>query len=316
MRILTRNEIEKTLPSIDLMGEIEKGFVAYSEGRAVVPAVGELTFEEPPGDVHIKYGYIRGEEHYVIKIASGFYDNPKIDLPSSDGMMLLFEQQTGRLSAVLLDEGLLTDVRTAVAGAIAAKYLAPERVERIGIFGTGAQARLQLEYLKPVTACSDVVVWGRGAESRERYKRDMENAGYRIETTTDPCRVAASANLIVMTTPSKEPLLSAADVGRGVHITAMGSDTAGKQELDAAILAKADLVIVDSRSQCVERGEAAHAAHAGLVELSALRELGEVIAQGGKARSSEDQLTVADLTGVAVQDIQITQAVWKTSSRR
>lgn len=309
MQFLSRGEIEAKLGSLGLMEAIEEGFVAYSEGRAVVPPVGELLFEEPPGDVHIKYGYIRGEELYVVKIASGFYDNPKLGLPSSNGLMLLFEQRTGRLAAVLHDEGLLTDVRTAVAGAIAAKYLAPEKVERIGIFGTGIQARLQLRHLKPVTPCADVVVWGRSADSLERYRTDMEAAGYRVETTSDPGRLARSANLIVTATPSREPLLSAADVGGGVHVTAMGSDTPGKQELDAALLAKADLVVVDSRSQCLERGEAAHAVRRGLLRESDLSELGEVIRGGRRARSSEDQLTVADLTGVAVQDIQIAKAV-------
>ncbi len=152
MKILTLDQIKSALPSVDLMGEIESGFIAYSQGRAVVPPVGELVMQDPPGDVHIKYGYLMGDDYYVIKIASGFYDNPKLDLPSGNGLMLVFSQKSGVLEAVLLDQGHLTDIRTAVAGAIAAKYLAPSKVARIGIVGTGVQARLQLEYLAPVTA--------------------------------------------------------------------------------------------------------------------------------------------------------------------
>jgi ornithine cyclodeaminase len=315
MRILDRDQIRTALAAVDLMAEIEEAFVAYSEGRSVVPPVGELTFDEPPGEVHIKYGYVRGEDYYVVKIASGFYDNPKLGLPSGDGLMLLFEQRTGRLASILRDQGLLTDVRTAVAGAIAAKYLAPERVERIGVVGTGVQARLQVEYLRPVTACKDLVVWGRSEESLGRYRHDMQAAGYRVETTTDAGRVARGANLIVTATPSRQPLLASADVGASVHVTAVGSDTVGKQELEAAILGRADLVVVDSRSQCTERGETAHALAAGLVEASALRELGEVI-RGGRARTSEDQLTVADLTGVAVQDVRIASAVHRAAASR
>jgi ornithine cyclodeaminase len=315
MRILNRDQIRTALAAVDLMAEIEEAFVAYSEGRSVVPPVGELTFDEPPGEVHIKYGYVRGEDYYVVKIASGFYDNPKLGLPSGDGLMLLFEQRTGRLASILRDQGLLTDVRTAVAGAIAAKYLAPERVERIGVVGTGVQARLQVEYLRPVTACKDLVVWGRSEESLGRYRHDMQAAGYRVETTTDAGRVARGANLIVTATPSRQPLLASADVGASVHVTAVGSDTVGKQELEAAILGRADLVVVDSRSQCTERGETAHALAAGLVEASALRELGEVI-RGGRARTSEDQLTVADLTGVAVQDVRIASAVHRAAASR
>ena len=129
--------------------------------KAVVPPVGELVLQDPPGDVHIKYGYLTDDDYYVIKIASGFYENPKLGLPSSNGLMLVFEQKTGELRSILLDEGHLTDVRTAVAGAIAARYLAPSNVSRIGILGTGIQARLQLQYLQPVTSCRDVIVCGR-----------------------------------------------------------------------------------------------------------------------------------------------------------
>lgn len=301
--------MKEALAGVDLIGEIEKGFVAYSEGRSVVPPVGELLFEEPAGEVHIKYGYIRGEDYYVVKIASGFYENPKLGLPSGDGLMLVFHQKTGRVADVLYDGGYLTDVRTAVAGAIAAKYLAPERVERIGVFGTGVQARLQVEHLRGIVDARDLLVWGRSAGSLARYRADMEALGYRVEATRDPARVTANANLIVTATPSREPLVRSADLAGGVHVTAVGSDTVGKQEVEAEVLGRADLVVVDSRSQCVERGEAAHAVAAGLVRVEELRELGEVIAAGGRGRTSDDEITVVDLTGVAVQDVQIAKAV-------
>ena len=185
MKIVTLDQIKSVLPAIDLTSEIEAGFVAYSHGQSVVPPVGELVMHDPPGDVHIKYGYLTGDDYYVIKIASGFYENPKLGLPSSNGLMLLFSQKTGELGAVLLDEGYLTDVRTAVAGAIAAKYLAPSRVDRIGVVGTGVQARLQLEYLKPVTDCRDVLVWGRGETTLRAYASDMEAQAFSVRTTRE-----------------------------------------------------------------------------------------------------------------------------------
>lgn len=119
-----------------------------------------IRLDNPPGDVHLKYGYIQGDAYYVIKIASGFYENQKLGLPSSNGLMLLFCQKTGELLSILLDEGYLTDLRTATAGAIAAKYLAPRKVNCIGIVGTGTQARLQLRNLKRITDCRNVIVWG------------------------------------------------------------------------------------------------------------------------------------------------------------
>jgi len=308
MKIVPLEEIQKVLPSLDLMPAIEEGFKAYSEGRAVIPPIGELILDK--GEVHIKYGFIRGEEFYVIKIASGFYGNPAIGLPSGNGCMLLFKQETGEMAAILLDEGLLTNVRTAVAGAVAAKYCAPKDVKRIGIVGAGTQARLQLEWLAKVTPCRDVLAWGLNASEVKKYKRDMEPLGFTVETTLDASAVLKACNLVVTATPSKTPLLRAEDLRPGTHITAVGSDTPDKQELDSAILAKADLVVADSISQCRLRGEIHKALESGHIQESRCVELGAVIAGRAKGRTSESQITVVDLTGVAVQDIEIASAVF------
>jgi ornithine cyclodeaminase len=308
--VVTLAEIRNALGGIDPLPLIEDGFVAYSRGRAVVPPVGELVFDDPPGDVHIKYGYIRGGDIYVIKIASGFYDNPKRGLPSGDGLMLVFDQKTGVLQAVLLDEGYLTNLRTAVAGAAVAKVLAPRRVARAGILGAGVQGRMQLEWLRRVRSFDEAVVWGVDDAELEAYRRDMERPGLAIRTTRRAEDVAAAANLIVTCTPATQPLLRAEWIRPGTHITAMGSDTPVKQELDPAILAKADRVVVDSLSQSELRGEVYRAVSAGAIGRERLIELGRVIEDPGLGRASDDEITVADLTGVAVQDIQIAAAVW------
>jgi len=315
VKIATLAEIKTVLPSLDLLPAIEEGFVAYSSGRAVVPPVGELILDK--GEVHIKYGYIRGEDIYVIKIASGFYGNPALGLPSGNGGMLLFKQSTGEFEAILLDEGHLTDVRTAVAGAVAAKYFAPRKVERIGIVGAGVQARLQLQWLARVTPCRDVLVWGPLADELVSYEREMSERGYIVETTSDPSAILRTCNLVVTATPSRKPLLSAADLRPGIHITAVGSDTPDKQELDPEILARADVVAADSMPQCRLRGEIHRALEAGLIKEDRCVELGAVIAGRAKGRTSDSQITVVDLTGVAVQDIEIASAVYRalTSSR-
>ncbi len=309
MKMISLEQIKAVLPSLDLMPAIEAGFAAYSAGRALVPPVGELLLGK--GEVHIKYGYLHEDQYYVIKIASGFYDNPKIGLPSSNGLMLLFSQQTGELVSILLDEGHLTDMRTAVAGAIAAKYLAPVNVERMGIVGTGTQARLQLQYLKHVTACRKALVWGRGEPQLERYRRDMEAHGFIVETTRTTGNILRTCNLVITATPATAPLLHVADLQPGTHITAVGSDTPEKQELDSAILARADVVVADSISQCLERGEIHKAIESGHIRQDDLVELGNVIAGKTAGRTSDDQITVADLTGVAVQDIKIATAVYE-----
>ena len=316
IRFAGPDAIREALRGLDPVPLIEAGFAAYSRGEVVVPPVGEMIFEDPPGDVHIKYGYIKGGDIYVIKIASGFYDNPKRGLPSGDGLMLVFDQRTGVLQAILLDEGYLTNLRTAVAGAVVAKYLAPRRVSKAGILGAGVQGRMQLEWLRRVRTFDEAVVWGVDDAELEAFRHDMETPGLTIRTTRRAEDVAAASNLIVTCTPSTRPLLEAGWIRPGTHITAMGSDTPSKQELDPAILAKADRVVVDSLSQSELRGEVYRAVSAGAIGRDRLVELGRVIEDPGLRRASDDEITVADLTGVAVQDIQIAAAVFRAVTQR
>lgn len=309
MLLIKLEQIRKILPELDLLPEIEEGFRAYSAKKVVVPPVGEMLMEK--GEVHIKYGYVKGEDFYVIKVASGFYENPDLGLPSSNGLMLLFSQHTGQLLSILLDEGFLTDVRTAIAGAIAARHLAPEKVERIGILGTGNQARLQLKYLKQVTGCREVSVWGRSTSKLESYVTEMEAEGFSIKATTRVSDLGRSCNLIICTTPSKSPLLFWDDIRPGTHISAIGSDTPDKQELDPLILKHADIVVGDSLEQCMYRGEIHQALKAGAIDKQKPFELGSLIAGSCSGRTSEQQISIADLTGVAVQDIRIASEVYR-----
>lgn len=312
-RTIDLTTIKKIVTSLDLIPLIEQGFVAYSNGQAVVPPIGELQLDK--GEVHIKYGFIESQPYYVIKIASGFYGNSKLGLSTSGGCMLVFSQETGQLKSVLLDGGYLTDVRTAVAGAIAAKHLAPKEVQRIGVVGTGIQAFMQVEHLRSVTECRRVMVWGRSSGSVKNYvTRIQESAiaqdsGFEIEVASDLSTLQRQCDLIVTTTPSCKPLLTLEDLQPGTHITAVGSDMPEKQELDSRILAKADSVVGDSIEQCKTRGEISRALQSGAINGDCAIELGDVIAGKRSGRSNDQQITVADLTGVAVQDIQIATAV-------
>ena len=316
VKIFNKSEIKHALEKVDSIEAIEKGFAAYSQEKVVVPPVAELLFSDPPGELHIKYGYIKDDPFSVIKIASGFYENTKLGLPTGDGLMLLFSQKTGQLMGILLDEGHLTNVRTAAAGAVAAKYLAPNIIHRIGIFGAGVQGRMQLTYLKTVTSCREALVWGINQDELDHYKKDMENEGFFVQTTMDSDEIASSCNLIVTATPSRSPLLHASQIRKGTHITAMGSDTPEKNELDPGILEKADIVAADSLSQCRSRGEIYQAVRSGRLKPEKVIELGRIILQPELGRRSEDQITAADLTGVAVQDIQISVAVFNILTKK
>ncbi len=313
--VLELDEIQRLIDVPQLIREIETGFVLYSEGKVTVPPVGFLHFEDPPGDVHIKYGFVSGDEYYVLKMASGFYANAALGLPVADGLLLVFSQKTGELKLILLDKCWLTDMRTAAAGAVAAKHLAAQTVGDIGIVGTGVQARMQLEMLRDVVDCKSCMVWGRDPAKVEsmiedlRAKDSVRAWGLQIEPAESLDHLVSRCNLIVTTTSARGPLIRADQVQKGTHITAMGSDDHGKQELEAKLLAKADLVVADSLSQCVDHGECFAAVQGGHIEKDSILELGDVIKTPTLGRTSEDQITVADLTGVAIQDIQIAKMV-------
>ena len=162
--IYNRWQLEEAISPKKLIAAIEEGFIAYSQGKVVVPPVGQLLFDDPPGDCHIKYGYVRGGSTFTIKVATGFYGNAALGIPSGDGIILVFSARTGQLITILDDKGFLTDARTAAAGAVAAKLLAPPRVSCIGIVGAGVQAKMQLDYLRHVLPTRRAMVWARSAK--------------------------------------------------------------------------------------------------------------------------------------------------------
>lgn len=310
--ILTLSQIKEHLPAIDLIPLIENAFVAYSKGDAVIPPVGELILAERKGETHIKYGYIKNESYYVVKIASGFSGNQQLGLSNSQGVMLLFSQKTGELTAILLDEGYLTDVRTVIASMITIKRLAPSKIRKIGIIGTGLQAQLQLKFLEKVSDCKDIVIWGRDKRKAESLSTQFKSS-YTITIAQDPTQIADLCNVIITTTSSKEPLLDYSSIKKGTHITALGSDTAEKIELSTDIIANADVVVADSISQSETQGEVYQARQKEVLNEQKLFELGQIINNPQLGRINDDQITVADLTGVAVQDIAIASAVYNQS---
>ncbi len=307
MRIYTKNQIEKAIDIPLLITEIERGLIYYSKKQTMIAQSSFLRFEKPPGDVHIKSGAILDDEFYVVKIASGFYDNPKLALPSSNGLMLLFSQKTGELKAILLDEGLLTDLRTALAGAIAAKYLANHPIKKIGIIGTGTQAREQLFNLQFVTACREVLIWGRNPAKAKAFSQDLRFSSFKISLAKEIEEIPQNCDLIVTATSSKNPLLFGDQLRPGTHITAVGADDYEKQELDSSVFDKADLVIVDSLSQCSQYGDLSHVKD---IQNKPIMELGAFL-EKPKIRHKH-LITVVDLTGIAIEDLQVAKAVFSS----
>ncbi|WP_145601521.1 ornithine cyclodeaminase family protein [Yersinia frederiksenii] len=311
MIILNKQQILDKFDADAITLLLKEGFIAFSQKQVQMPPVQHLLFEQANGDCCIKSGYLQGDSLFVVKVSGGFYHNPAQGLASNQGLMMAFSAQTGEPQALLLDEGWLTALRTALAGRIVAELCAPQMISAIGMVGTGMQARLHLMYLKNVISCRQLWVWGRSETALEEYRQYAQTEGFEVKTTLDASELARNSQFIVTTTPSREAILTAADIQPGTHITAVGADGAGKHELAAELVAKTDKILVDSRAQCTEFGEVSQAFQQGLLAQHALTEIGAALTQHLPFRENDQQITLADLTGLGIQDVQIVKGILK-----
>ena len=268
IKILTEAELRNAIPlDIKVIDCIENAFSELATGKVIMPPILSMPIKEYNGEIDVKTAYLPGIDSFALKASPGFFDNPKIGLPSTSGLMILFSCKTGALEALLLDNGYLTDIRTAAAGAVAARHLSRLDSSNVCVIGAGTQAKLQLTALNLV-------------------------------------RPIKYAN--VTTTPSTEPILKADWLHPGLHITAMGADQHTKNELDPQCLKLADLYVADSISQTVKQGELRAALDAKIISSDEnFPELGKIINKKEKGRSSPKDITIVDLTGTGAQDTAI-----------
>ncbi|MBX5010163.1 ectoine utilization protein EutC [Rhizobium lentis] len=308
MIILTEAELRRIVVlDPDAVACVEQAFAALATKAVAMPPILRLDIPEYRGEVDVKTAYVPGIEGFAIKISPGFFDNPKIGLPSTNGMMVLLSSRTGLVQALLLDNGYLTDVRTAAAGAVAAKYLSRENSGVAAIFGAGMQARLQLEALTLVRPISEARIWARDAAKARKAAAELSGKlGFPVIAMSAPREAMSGADIVVTTTPAKTPILEAGWLEPGQHLTAMGSDAEHKNEIDPAAIAHASLYVADSLKQTRRLGELHHAIDASLVSADAdFAELGRIVARQIPGRTSNDQITIADLTGTGIQDTAI-----------
>lgn len=306
--ILTESELRQCVGmNQGALDAVEGAFTSLADGKVEMPPILHVEVSDHNGDVDIKSAYVRGLDNFAVKLGSGFFDNVKRGLPSSSAMMVLLSAETGFCTAVLLDNGYLTDLRTGLAGAVAGKHLAPDTVSTVGVVGTGAQARYQIESLRLVREFERLLVFGRDPRRRDAYVEDMrKRLSVEVGTAESIEGLVKESDLVVTTTPSRQALLQADWLHPGMHVTAMGSDLAGKQELAPEVLVRADLLVCDRRAQCAAMGELQHAIAAGLMSEDAdVLELGAITSGRHAGRSTPDQITVCDLTGTGVQDTAI-----------
>lgn len=307
IRILTESDLRGVVGlSVELIDHIDAAFRSLASGRVVMPPILSMAIADHNGEVDVKTAYVPGLDGFAIKVSPGFFDNPKIGLPSTSGLMMLLSARTGQVQALLLDNGYLTDIRTAAAGAVAARALSRLDAASACIMGAGIQARLQLRALCLVRPIRQAVIWARDAAKAETLAAEMtESLGLPVAAMTDPEAAVSSADVIVTTTPATKPLLRAEWLRPGQHVTAMGSDQHGKNEIDPAALTGARYV-PDRLSQVRELGELRSAIAAGLIAPDqGFAELGEVLSGTAPGRQSTEEITIADLTGTGVQDTAI-----------
>lgn len=308
IRVLTEADLRGIVDlDLALIDAVEDGFRALAAGDVVMPPILSMEIAGANGEVDVKTAYVLGVPSFAIKVSPGFFDNPKIGLPSTSGLMILFSAATGRVEALLLDNGYLTDLRTAAAGAVAARWLARAEASRAAILGTGLQARMQLRALCLVRPIREAVFWGRdAAKAREAAGRMAERLGIGARAETDARAAVAGADVVVTATPARSPILMADWLEPGQHVTAMGSDQHTKNELDPRCIARADLYVPDRLPQTRALGELRSAIAAGLVAADRpFAELGEIAAGRAEGRADPAAITIADLAGTGVQDTVI-----------
>ena len=305
-RVLGRADVQRLLSIPETIAAVRDALAAADLGQAVTPAPFALHLPESDGELHVKGAWLKGAPVFAVKTATGFYRNPVLGLPVSDGMSLAYDTQTGRLNTLIADGGLLTELRTAAAGAVAADLLARPKARTAAVIGTGGQARYQLRALLEVRPIQQVKVWGRRPEAARQYAQEMATAGVSVTVAATAREAVEPAEVVITATSASQPLVEARWLAPGAHITAVGADMPHKQELHPHILPAADKYVPDSIQAAAECGELHHALDAGVFDAASVHGELPALASGRRpGQTSDDEITVADLTGLSIEDAAI-----------
>jgi ornithine cyclodeaminase/alanine dehydrogenase-like protein (mu-crystallin family) len=288
---------------------VERGFRALALNEAILPEPMVVELPDRTAEVHVKGATLKGQAHIVLKVATGFYQNAKKGLPSGDGLFLLLNGETGAPEYLLEEHGYLTDLRTAAAVALTLRYLAPKDTREALLVGAGAVARLTARAMVSEMRIDRLTIWNRTPERAAKLERELTGI---VETKMAPALESAvrKHRVVVTATASTTPLILAKWVAKGTHVTSVGTGSPEKVELEPALLKKADKLVADRVVQTERYGNLHHAIAAGAVTRDKVyAELGDLAAGRLPGREKEDEITVADLTGVGVQDAAIAAAL-------
>ena len=315
MKVVSQEDIISVLVMDEVIDAVKNCYISKENGNTSSPSPMQILFhnqqDQLVGDCHVKAAQDKESSYFAIKVASGFYENKNRSLPVNNGLTLLMSMETGFTEVLLNDSGLLTSLRTAAAGAIAASLARNiSSNDSLGIIGTGSQALLQAEWVSHLLGIKNIAVLGRTNEASIGFAKKLNSLGFACEVVQSGKQLASQAKVIVTATPSTKAVLMSEDVPDGVHIVALGSDSPGKQELDPKLLERAEMIITDDHQQCLEHGEFGVAYRSSLVQENADTALGNVLSGKTKNTISGKGISVVDLTGLGAQDLAIAMLVW------
>lgn len=294
---------------------MEEAYKAFSSGQVIQPDYIGIHLQAPRGEIDFKVGYCKTNEMISMKASSGgFLDNPTAHgVPNGMGSILLFDARSCALICVM-DGSLLTGLRTGASGAVSVKALARKNSKKITTIGTGNQARMQIRAISLVMQIEEIHAWSRNPETLARFKTDIEGEfGFPVILADSKKEAVEQADILITATRGKGPLVEASWVKPGTHIVAIGTDQKGKQELDPEIFRHAKIVN-DSISQCVEKGETFHPMKKKIITLDDIHgEIGEILLGKKPGRENDEEITIFDSTGMAIQDNTTAEKIYRNA---
>jgi alanine dehydrogenase len=316
MLILTQKEVQKILPLSQIkkvINVVERAFFDFAKGESQMPPKMYLTFKEFDGDLRIMPSFSKNLLMAGTKIVNVHPQNPEKGLLSVMAVIVLNDPKTG-MPLALMDGTWITVLRTGSASAVATKYLARKAAKTLGVVGAGFQAITQIVAISKVKKLKEIVVYDVKEEAIEKLSKIL--AKEKIKIKKGSLEEVCQKDILVTATPAREPIVKKEWIKPGTHINAIGADAQGKEELDPEIL-KLAKIVVDNFEQASHSGEINVPLAKGLIKKENIfGELGEVVSGKKPGREKEEEITIFDSTGLAIQDLYTATLVYKEAKRK
>ncbi|WP_340818675.1 alanine dehydrogenase [Methanolobus sp. WCC4] len=307
---LEQSDVKSVIDMSSTLSAVENGFREHGLKKVQMPPKSYLYFTEHNGDLRTMPSFMEEQDIAGVKIVNVHPDNREKGLPTVMAVIVLNSTETGAPLA-MMDGTHITDMRTGASGGVAAKYLARPDSRIVGMVGAGGQARTQLLALAEVMDIEEVKINSRNMSHCTSFAKDMKQFVSCDFTPVENIKDACDCDVLVTTTPVREPIVRSEWINEGTHINAIGADAMGKQELDSSLL-KRSRIIVDDIVQASHSGEInVPLSNGDISEADISCELGEVVAGVKVGRQSDEDITIFDSTGLAVQDLVTANMVYR-----